>query len=270
VFLRYFYIIILLIFLPKNAFCQTTPKLRSLTTERPSKSDSIYTLNRGKFLFETSLLSKTFIDNSSQKIKAKSLFDFSTFRYGINNQNEIQIIQNPLIYKKISQQNSSQKIEGRGETFLRFKHNFLGNDDGKFGLALTPFIKIIKSSSNQLGSDLRGGLIMPFQIKILDDLTLGGMHQLNYYKTQNNFKNSRYFAIINAYYLSKDLTTKTSSYLEFYSLKTFVNKNMVQNYIDFGVNYLLTDNLKLDVGANFGVSKKADDLNYFSGLAYRF
>jgi hypothetical protein len=270
VFLRYFYIIILLIFLPKDSFCQTAPKFRSLTTERPSKSDSIYTLNRGKFLFETSLLSKTFIDNSSQKIKAKSLFDFSTFRYGINDENEIQFITNPLIYKKYSSSNSSQKFDGNGESFLRFKHNFLGNDSGTFGFALTPFVKIIKSSRNQLGSDLRGGLIMPFQVKIHDDLTLGGMYQLNYYKTQNIDKNSRYFAIINAYYLSKDLTTKTSSYLEFYSLKTFVNKNFVQNYLDFGVNYLLTDNLKIDVGANFGVSKKADDLNYFSGLAYRF
>jgi len=270
VFLRYFFIIILLIFLPKNAFCQTAPKLRSLTTERPSKSDSIYTLNRGKFLFETSLLSKTKVKNSDQKISTTSLFDFSTFRYGINDENEIQLITYPLIHRKISQQNSSQKFNGNGESFLRFKHNFLGNDDGKLGFALTPFVKIIKSSQSLLGSDLRGGLIMPFQVKILDDLTLGGMYQLNYYKTQNNDKNSRYFAIINAYYLSKDLTKKTSSYVEFYSLKTFVNKNFVQNYLDFGINYLLTDNLKLDVGANFGVSKKADDLNYFSGVAYRF
>ena len=269
-FLRYFYILFFLFFLPKKVLSQNIVKLRSLSSERPSKSDSIYTLNRGKFLFETSFLSKTKIHNSSQKISASSVLDFSTFRYGMNNQNEIQLIQNPLIYKKILQQNSSQKFEGRGETFLRFKHNFLGNDGGKIGLALTPFIKIIKSSRSQVGSDLRGGLIMPFQVKILDDLTLGGMYQLNYYKTQNNFKNSRYFAIINAYYLSKDFTNKISSYAEFYSLKTFVNKNMVQNYVDFGVNYLLTDNLKIDVGANFGVSKKADDLNYFSGLAYRF
>ena len=45
---------------------------------------------------------------------------------------------------------------------------------------------------------------------------------------------------------------------------------ILQNYVDFGVNYLINDNLKIDFGANFGLSKKADDLNYFSGLAYRF
>ena len=88
-FFRYFYIVILLFFLPKIAFGQNNSKPRSLSTERPSKSDSIYTLNQGKFLFETSLLSKTLIRNSSQKIKSTSLFDFSTFRYGINHQNEI-------------------------------------------------------------------------------------------------------------------------------------------------------------------------------------
>ena len=269
-FLRYFYILSFLLCSSQNALSKNVVKLRSLSSERPSKSDSIYTLNRGKFLFETSFLSKTKINNSNQKISATSLFDFSTFRHGLNDENEIQIIQNPLIYKKISQQNSSQKFQGRGETFLRFKHNFLGNDGGTLGFSLTPFVKIIKSSRNETGSDLRGGLIMPFLVKISDDLTLGGMYQLNYYKTQNNVKNNRYFAIINAYYLSKDFTKKISSYAEFYSLKTFVNKNFVQNYLDFGVNYLLTDNLKLDVGANFGVSKKADDLNYFSGMAYRF
>ena len=86
-FLRYFYILFLLFFLPQKALSQNVVKLRSLSSERPSKSDSIYTLNRGKFLFETSFLSKTKNHNSDQKISATSLFDFSTFRYGINDQN---------------------------------------------------------------------------------------------------------------------------------------------------------------------------------------
>ena len=108
-FLRYFYILSLLLFFPINALSKNVVKLRSLSSERPSKSDSIYTLNRGKFLFETSFLSKTKTQNSDKKISATSLFDLSTFRHGLNDENEIQIIQNPLIYKKISQQNSSQK-----------------------------------------------------------------------------------------------------------------------------------------------------------------
>ena len=91
-FLRYFYILSLLLCWSQNALSQNVAKLRSLSSERPSKSDSIYTLNRGKFLFETSFLSKTKINNSDQKISATSLFDLSTFRYGINNQNEIQVM----------------------------------------------------------------------------------------------------------------------------------------------------------------------------------
>ena len=40
--------------------------------------------------------------------------------------------------------------------------------------------------------------------------------------------------------------------------------------VDFGINWLIRDNLKLDGGVNVGVTQAASDLNPFLGLTWRF
>jgi hypothetical protein len=40
--------------------------------------------------------------------------------------------------------------------------------------------------------------------------------------------------------------------------------------INFGLAYLITDDLQLDVGMNVGVTRAAPDVNPFLGLSMRF
>jgi hypothetical protein len=40
--------------------------------------------------------------------------------------------------------------------------------------------------------------------------------------------------------------------------------------VDFGLVYLITPNLQLDLGMNVGITKAAPDLNPFLGLSARF
>lgn len=226
---------------------------RSLSTERPSKSDSPYTINTNRFLFESSVLNLTKNDHS----KRTSYFDLSTFRYGLNNDYELQLMANPIVEFS----NNSDNQSAYGESFLRFKKNIYGNDDGFQALAITGFVRINKAPKNLINSNLRGGLIAPFQFHINKYFDFGGMVQLNYYK--KNYNN--YFGYIYSYYLSANINNKISSYVEFYSLKT--NQKLLQNYLDFGINYLINSDLKIDIGLNKGVSNKADRINYFLGFA---
>ncbi|MFM7557928.1 MAG: transporter [Alphaproteobacteria bacterium] len=234
-----------------NSFASQTN--RGLNTERPSKSDSPYTINKNRFLFESSLLSLTKNDYS----KRTSYLDLSTFRYALNDDYELQLMTNPIV--EFSKNGTNQRAYG--ESFLRFKKNIYGNDDGSHALAITGFVRVNKSPKNFINTNLRSGLIAPFLFKINQYFYFGGMVQLNHYKNQSN----NHFAFINSYYLSTNITSKISSYLEFYSLKS--NKKLLQNYLDFGVNYLFRPDLKLDFGLNRGVSNDADKINYFVGFA---
>lgn len=247
-------ILILFFFIILNSAIASNPtKFRGLSTERPSKSDSPFTLNKNRFLFESSLLSITKNTNS----KRTSFFDLTTLRLGLNDDYEAQIIAYPAVNFK----QNNKTYHAYGESFLRLKKNIYGNDEGSQALAITGFVRINKLPQNFINSNLIGGLIAPFQFHINKHFDFGGMLQLNHYK--NHQKNS--FGFINSYYLSANINNKISSYFEFYSLKT--NQKLLQNYLDFGVNYLINSDLKIDVGLNKGISNKADKINYFVGFA---
>jgi len=252
-FVKFIVFTIFFLLLHGISYASVLKKNRALNTERPSKSDSPFTINKNRFLFESSILSLTKNSHS----KRTSFLDFSTFRFGLNDDYEAQIIANPVV--KFA--NNGREEQSYGESFLRFKKNIYGNDEGSQALAITGFVRINNSPKNILNSNLRGGLIAPFQFHINKYFDFGGMLQLNYYKKNQN----NYFGFINSYYLSANINNKISSYVEFYSLKT--NQKLLQNYLDFGVNYLINSDLKIDIGLNKGVSNKAYRINYFLGFA---
>jgi hypothetical protein len=40
--------------------------------------------------------------------------------------------------------------------------------------------------------------------------------------------------------------------------------------VDTGLEFMLTENIQLDCGCNFGVTRAADDFNPFAGITVRF
>jgi hypothetical protein len=253
----------------KNSFSQNSP--RPISSERPSKSDNPLTLNQYQIQLESSLFSNVFDKNKSQKIIRRNLFDFSMLRFGISDSFEFQLIDNFLFS---SLKNHQQKIKDNqinsGDKFIRLKYNILGNDSQKFGLAITTFNKI-HTADNQLAKEqLQSGIVAPFSYNISNDYSLGGMLQINYYRDNKIIGKNHFFGIINSYYLARNFSDKFSSYIEFYSLTINNKKNIVKNYLDFGTNYIINQNLKIDAGINFGINDSADNLQIFSGFTARF
>ncbi|MEI9959941.1 MAG: hypothetical protein WDM76_02060 [Limisphaerales bacterium] len=59
-------------------------------------------------------------------------------------------------------------------------------------------------------------------------------------------------------------------YLEFFSdISTERHAGWIGT-IDAGFTFLVTQNVQLDCGCNFGVTPAADDFNPFAGLTWRF
>jgi hypothetical protein len=253
----------------KNSFSLNL--LRPISSERPSKSDNPLTLNQHQIQLESSLFSNVFDKNKSQKIIRRNLFDFSMLRYGISDSFEVQLIDN-FLFSAIK--NNKQKIKdnniNNGDKFLRLKYNILGNDLQKFGLAITTFNKIYTADNPLAKEQLQSGIVTPFSYNISSDYSIGGMLQINYYRDNKVIGKNHFFGIINSYYLSRNFTDKFSSYIEFYSLTINNKKNIVKNYLDFGTNYIINQNIKIDAGINFGINDSADNLQIFSGFTTRF
>lgn len=255
-------------------------KLRTMSTERPSKSDGVNTIDPGRFQIETSFVSytgnKDCDHGSCTKSTTASAFDTTNLRLGLTQNSDLQIIINPYVNKRVAvTATEPDQIEGFGDTTLRLKYSFSGNNSEKFGLALIPFVKIPTNQNDIGNNDVEGGIGLPFVVNFSDGLSLGGMTQLQLFKDQNttdSYRTSYYSAYANAIYLSKSFSNKLAGYAEYYTFKADLpaSSSWWQNSADFGVIYSVNDNFKIDAGANVGVTNASDDLNVFVGTAYRF
>jgi hypothetical protein len=58
--------------------------------------------------------------------------------------------------------------------------------------------------------------------------------------------------------------------VEFFSLVSSESNSEWVGTVDLGLTIGLTDDIQLDVGVNLGVTRSADDLDLFAGVAWRF
>jgi hypothetical protein len=75
---------------------------------------------------------------------------------------------------------------------------------------------------------------------------------------------------INSITLDHSIIGKLSGYMEFFSdFGTESHSGWVAT-VDSGLEFLVTENIQLDCGCNFGVTRAADNFNPFAGITVRF
>lgn len=252
-------------------------KLRPLTTERSSRSDSVNTINPGHVQVEASLFSvgqnKDCNNTSCQKTHNLILGDTTMIRIGSTENSEIQVVFNTYTKRKTFNSGGVEKNTGFGDTSLRFKYSFSGNQDEKFGVAITPFVKLPTGQNGLSSNTIEGGVALPLAFNLIDGWSVGGMSQLNFlnnaYTSENN-QRSLYQSYTNAIYLTKNFNQKLYGFVEYSTQKASTSSSKWQNTANLGLHYFLNNNLKIDAGINLGLNQAAENLNYYSGFAYRF
>lgn len=245
---------------PKN-------KMRPIAVDRPSKSDAAQTLDAGHFMIETSFIDYKRNSDSSSKSENFDFLTSSTFKVGLTDNQEFQMIIDSYKYQRTHNysDNSFDEIDGFGDVTLRVKHNFFGNDSGKYALTLIPFLKIPTNQNNIANDNYEGGISLPLAINF-QDFSLTIQNGISYVKDEKDHQTS-YSGILT---LSKNFTNKISAFSEVFFSKSNLQYAKWQNTVDFGIAYSLSDNLVIDLATNIGISQYADDLNILSGIAYRF
>jgi hypothetical protein len=248
-----------------------------MNTERSSKSDCVTTIDAGRVQVETSLVNvvknKDCGNGNCNKNNVLSFADATYTRIGLTTNSDLQIVNSFYNYKKTSFANNNLKAESFGDTVLRFKYSFSGNKNEKFGIAITPFVKFPTNQNHFSNNSIEGGINAPFAFNLNSSWSVGGMLQVNFLKDLVSAKSSGgsyYLGYANMIYLSKSFTNKLYAFAEYYTYKADVSNSWWQNTADFGLHYFLTNNFKIDAGVNFGLTNAADDLNYYTGFAYRF
>lgn len=253
--------------------------MRPMSTERPSKTDSPYSLDAGHVQIETNLMGYMRNDDCRQdtciRTRQYEIGGFNNVRIGLLDDMDLQIVNDLYLNKEDTLTDVSPPIKTRqnnrgfGDTQVRLKYNLFGNHPtDKYSLALLPYIKLATHSANLGNQKIEWGIGVPFNINLNSNWSLGGMTVLN---AINDEQHRGYdFAYANALVLGKSLSTQLRTYIELYSYKARQPGERFKNTMDVGLIYTVNSNCSVDANIQKGISDAADDIKLFVGVAYRY
>ena len=243
--------------------------LRELSPDRPDKTESPYTVDAGRYQLETDFANYTYDKADGVETRAWNVAPVN-FKIGLLNQADLQFVFDDYLRVRVhdAATGAAMTQSGIGDFTTRLKINLWGDDGGQTAFALLPFVKFPTSTDNLGNNAVEGGVIFPLAAKLPGDFDLGLETAVSFLRDDSDSDYHEDF--INSITIDHAIVGKLSGYLEFFSdISTERHAGWVGT-VDAGLEFLVTKNVQLDCGCNFGVTRAADDFNPFAGITVRF
>jgi len=260
---------------PSYNLANPTPRdaLRELSTDRPDKTESPYTVDAGRAQIEIDFVTyMRDVDRSGgQNLRSNTLgITPVNFKLGLTNSTDVQLLVDPFHRQTVKDRaaGTRERLSGFGDTTLRLKHNLWGNDGGSTALALMPFVKIPTARRGLGNRAFELGLIVPLAIEAGPGVGIGLMTEVDLLEESDGRGYAPTF--INSATVSFDLTERLATYAELFTERSTERGARWVITGDIGLTYAFSDDLQLDGGVNLGVTEAADDLQLFVGISRRF
>lgn len=242
--------------------------LRDMSTDRPDKTESPYTVDAGRVQIETDLMAYTRDTADGVRTETWDVLPFN-FKFGLTYNSDVQFVYGSFSHVRPSRPgNVSESESGAGDLVIRYKYNFWGNDGGKTALGIMPFVTLPTSTFDDANDDLEGGVIVPLAVDLGGGVGVGVMTEVDMLRRESGGGYAPTF--INSLTVGFELTKKLGLYGEVYTERSAEGGAETVVTFDTGVTYAVTDNLQIDTGVAIGVTDAADDFNVFAGVSRRF
>jgi hypothetical protein len=246
--------------------------LRELATDRPDKTEGPTTVDAGHVQVEMDIASFSYDRYNSDRTDTRVenwAFGTVNFRFGVLNNLEFDVVLQPWLDSRTRDiPGGVTRLEGFGDIALRAKWNLWGNEGGRTGLALLPFVKLPTNQDELANGEVEGGLIIPFSVDLGDGWGLGMMTQVDVAADSDSRGHHAEWA--NSITVAYDFTERLGGYVEFFSRVSAEPHTPWIGTVDVGLTYAVTPDIQIDAGMNVGVTRAADDYNPFVGLTWRF
>ena len=246
--------------------------LREMSTDRPDKTESPYTVDAGHVQVEADVVNYTYDRHNSARdgtrVETLAIAPFN-FKIGLCPSTDLQIVvPSYTSIRTDPRAGAVQHERGFGDLVTRLKYNFWGNDGGDTALGVMPFVKWPTGSSGVGNERVEGGVILPLAVALPAGWGMGVMTEVDYNRDEDDHGHHAEF--VNTITFSHTLVGELSGYVEFFSnVSTEADARWVGT-VDLGLTYALTPDIQLDAGVNLGVTRAADDVNPFLGISIRF
>jgi hypothetical protein len=243
--------------------------LRELCPDRPDKTESPYTLDAGHYQLEMDFANFTYDKTDGTTTRAWNVAPFN-LKAGLTHNIDLQLVFDDYEHVRTEDRVAGMTTvqSGVGDVTARLKINLWGDDGGKTAFGLLPFVKFPTSTDGLGNNAVEGGLILPLAVKLPGDFDLSLEMAGNCLRDDQG---GGYHAdFINSVSCDHALIGKVSGYLEFFSEISTESHSGWVGTVDAGLEFLVSENVQLDCGCNFGVTRAADDFNPFAGITVRF
>ena len=238
--------------------------LRELTTDRPDRTESPFTVDARHFQLEMDGVAYAHDREKDATLEAWGA-GLLNLKAGVHPSADVQFLLQVWDEQKLKIGGEPNEVSrGVGDGALRFKWNFRGNDGGDFALGMMPFVSA-PLRENVAADRATLGLIVPASWTLTDRLGLGAMAEVDL--APDGDLAGHHADWIASASLARDWTPALGSYLELYGLASPGRGS--ECTLDTGFTLGIGVNFQLDAGANFGISGAAQDVVLFCGVSMR-
>jgi len=242
-----------------------TPRhlMRPLSADRPDTTESPYTVDAGHIQIELSFAEWTRKDDGPRT----DTVDFLpiNIKLGITNSDEVQLVISPY---SVIEEDGGARTAGPGDTAIRFKHNFWGNDSDGTALAIMPFISLPTGASGISADRIEGGFILPFAMELPAGFSLGLMAELDF--VWNDDGTAYDLDFVHTAVLGHDLVGDLAGFVEYVGAASSDSETDYRATANLGLTLGLGPDVQLDGGVELGLTEAADDLRVYLGMTVRF
>ncbi len=257
---------------PDGWFTRTAAdRLRELSTDRPDRTESPYTVDNGHFQIEADILAWTVDDwNFARRHEEELSILTANLKIGLSRNSDLQFVL-PSYTSTRSREGIGHGVEkkfGFGDLTTRLKINLWGNDGGPTAFGVMPFIRW-PTASKGLGNDsVEGGLILPLAVELPAGWGMGVMTELDVNRNGND--QAHHLEWINSITVNHKIVGKLDGYVELFTALSAEQHSTSVATMDFGLIYGVSENVQLDAGVNIGATRSAPDFNPFMGITIRY
>jgi hypothetical protein len=245
--------------------------LRSFATDRPTKSNSPYTVDGGRIQYETDLLNYSYSNYGGVRTTSFQAFD-PVWKVGLTSNADLEFESNGL--QSVSTYDAAKgnllsRATGMGDFLTRLKINVFGDDGGVLAAALIPYVRAPSGLAGVSDAAWEGGISAPLRINITNDYGVIVMSEVDVLKNAESSNRHANFAnLVNFSGPIPGLTALTG-YIELYESAGTDRFTPPIYTFDTAVSYNITPSLQVDIGLNIGLNEAAPKVQIYAGLAQR-
>jgi len=190
-------------------------------------------------------------------------------KIGLHNRIDLQIVLDNYLEERTKNPaaRTMERLSGFGDITTRLKINLWGNDGGPTALAIMPFVKLPLDASDFRNGRTEGGVIVPLVVALPGDWGMGLMTEVDFVSDGDRGHDTEW---LNSITCSHDLIGRLAGYVELVAVTGTAPGFKWQAQADVGFTYAVSDDIQLDCGCNFGLTRSAPDFQPFAGISVRF